>query len=248
VEAPTPSGGLEVPRAHTGIARRARWLAVQAYRPLRQLPFLHRLLRPVAKRIRRWLWERELRALHDILDNSPLAGRCWLWCGLLLGWAREGRPLLHDGDADFGVLAEDLAILEQTVPVLESAGYLVWRRYYNNDGHLTEIAFRRKDENQCDIMVMEPVGDDKLRYFLYGKVDGQFVQHECHIPRQPLVPFNFLSRTWLKHADHDLELRTIYGDWQVPNTAWSYLEDDLSVVQVEPWAEHRMLQSLNGHR
>ena len=37
-----------------------------------------------------------LRLLHDTLERSPLAGRWWMFAGGLLGWAREGNPLLHD--------------------------------------------------------------------------------------------------------------------------------------------------------
>lgn len=233
-------------RARTGAVRWARWLAVQAYKPLRQLPFMHQMLRPLAKRVRRWLWERELRGLNDTLAASPLAGKYWLWAGLLLGWAREGRPLLHDGDADLGVLVDDVPLLEEAIPALERAGYSVWRRYYNNDGKLTEIAFLLKDRTHVDVMIMEPVGDGKLRYFVYGEVGGTFMQLECHIPRQELVPFDFLSRTWLKHADHELELKTIYGEWRVPNKHWSYLEDDLSIVHRERWSEERVNQSLSA--
>ena len=57
----------------------------------------------------------------------------------------------------------------------------------------------------------------------------------AELPRQELVPFEFLGRTWRKAADHDAELTAQYGDWRTPNTAWSYL-DEHTIVSRARWS------------
>src|SRR5688500_4973529 len=73
-------------------------------RALRSVPGFH----SAEKWMRGRLLRRNLRRLHDALEQTPLAGRYWLFGGMLLGWAREGRLLRHDyRDVDFGYEAAD---------------------------------------------------------------------------------------------------------------------------------------------
>jgi hypothetical protein len=61
-------------------------------------------------------------------------------------------------------------------------------------------------------------------------------QVEAFVPEQETVPFSFLGRTWLKPKDHDLELRTVYGSWKVPDPSWSYLDTlDLEARRPSPY-------------
>src|SRR5689334_2771579 len=47
-------------------------------------------------------FEDDLRLLNDVLAATEFGPRYWVWGGMLLGWAREGRLIAHDiGDADF---------------------------------------------------------------------------------------------------------------------------------------------------
>lgn len=237
--------GRRVSGAKHAVVRRVRRWTKKAYQPLVRVPFVHERVRPLAKRVRRRLWEKELRHLHDTLESTALAGKYWVCAGVLLGWAREGRTLLHDADADFAIMAEDLPSLEAAVPQLERAGYVLWRRYYNNAGDLTEMSFKIKDATHFDVMVMRPAGGE-LAHFVYGDLPSGFVECECRIDDQPLVPFDFIGRTWLKHADHERELERMYGQWRVPDPDWSYLEDDLSIVRRQPWDDARVLQSIGA--
>ena len=47
-------------------------------------------LRPLVVAVSRQLVAVEMRRLNDVLEATPMAGRYWVWGGLLLGWAREG--------------------------------------------------------------------------------------------------------------------------------------------------------------
>ena len=65
-----------------------------------------------------------LQLLNDVIAQTALAERYWLWGSVLLGWAREGRLLGHDAaDADFGIFAADEADWLSATPSLASAGF-----------------------------------------------------------------------------------------------------------------------------
>lgn len=172
--------------------------------------------------------------LHDLLEESEMAGRYWIWAGVLLGWAREGRLLNHDRDADIGLLREDFVRLESVTQRLVDAGFEPLYRFRNNDGETTELCFRRGDAT-FEFFVFEPVGT-QLRYYVYGWPPNNLVQAEGRIDHQPLVPFEFLGRTWLRPADAAAELERMYGDWRTPRRDWNYLRDDKAIVNRVPWS------------
>jgi len=45
----------------------------------------------------------------------------------------------------------------------------------------------------------------------------------------------FLERTWLKPADHEVFLTAIYGDWRTPNPDYDYVEDEKSIIAKYEW-------------
>jgi hypothetical protein len=178
---------------------------------------------------------RDLRRINDVLASTDLAGRYWIWSGLLLGWAREGRLLSHDRDADFAVLAEDLPRLLGAVPALRKAGFRPLLKFRNNDGKVTELTFRR-GYAKYDFFLLEPV-EGAFHYFVYGWPPDNLVQLVKQVPAQELVSFDFLGRTWLRTADSESELEAMYGDWRTPRHAWNYLHDGANVVSRVPWVD-----------
>jgi len=48
----------------------------------------------------------DLLRLHDVLADTEISGRNWVWAAMLLGWAREGDLLAHDRDADFALIPQ----------------------------------------------------------------------------------------------------------------------------------------------
>jgi hypothetical protein len=141
---------------------------------------------------------------------------------MLLGWAREKAILSHDTlDADFAVLDQDFHRLVSAVPEIVNAGFKCDRYFVNNNGDVTELTFMRHGAS-FDFFRMFPA-DGRLRYFLYGPTRNGVTEAQASVPEQVMVPFSFLSRTWLKHENHELELRSVYGAWQVPDPSWSYL-------------------------
>jgi hypothetical protein len=165
----------------------------------------------------------DLRDLHDALEATELRGHYWVWGGLLLGWARNGAILPHDSlDADFAVADSDFQRLVSAVPAIIKAGFRCDRRFVNNDGYVTEIAFMRHGASFEFFRMFPEAG--RLRYFMYGLEPDGAIELEAYMPEQVTVPFCFLGRTWLKHEDHELELRSMYGTWEIPDPSWSYMD------------------------
>lgn len=163
----------------------------------------------------------DLRRLHDAIEQTGLDGHYWVWGGLLLGWAREGAILPHDClDADFGVRDEDFHYLADAVPAIIKAGFRCDRRFINNEGYITELTFIRHGARFDFFRLFPEAG--RLRYFLYSLAKN--IELEALVPDQGIVPFSFIGRTWLRHEDHEAELRTMYGSWEVPDPSWSYME------------------------
>lgn len=173
--------------------------------------------------------------MRDVLESGPLAGRWWVWGGLLLGWTREGDILSHDyNDADFAFDAADRDRFLAAAADLIRAGFAPLFEYRNNAGDVTENCFfRRGAKFEFFAMVRD---EDRLHYWEYkgDHVDGP-LEMEAVLSAQALVPFDFLGRTWLKHADHEAELTAIYGPWQIPDPTWSFL-NERSIVARRRWS------------
>jgi hypothetical protein len=176
------------------------------------------------------MFEANLRLLHDVLERSPLRGRYWVLGGMLLGWAREGRILSHDSaDADFGFLSRDA--LEQAIPGLFAAGFRPLYKWIANSGEPVEWSLQ-KDSAKFEFFLHVPI-DSLLECRFFGWQHGARHEYASRVPAQELVPFEFLQRTWLKPADHDLYLTTVYGDWRTPRPEHDYTRDDRSIVSSE---------------
>lgn len=165
----------------------------------------------------------DLRYLHDTLERTELNSHYWVWCGLLLGWAREDAILAHDSmDGDFAVDDRDFHLLVRSVPALAQAGFSPNRCFVNNDGVITELTFTRHGAH-FDFFRMFPEGDE-FHYFMYSIRWNKILEFEACVPKQAKAPFSFLGRTWLKQEDHERELQAMYGSWQIPDPTWSYLD------------------------
>jgi len=178
----------------------------------------------------------DLRDLNDALKHTGLDGHYWVWSGLLLGWARDGAVLPHDClDADFAVTDRDFHRLVEAVPAIVRAGFRCDRRFVNSAGQVTELTFLRHGA-RFEFFRMFPDGG-RLRYYMYSIKLKEITEVVAFVPEQETVPFSFLGRTWLKPKDHALELRSVYGSWEVPDPSWSYLDTpDLEARRVSPYS------------
>lgn len=197
-------------------------------------------LRAVVMRVRverrRRQFAADLRRLNDALAGSPLDGRWWVFGGMLLGWAREGRLLDHDLiDADFAYRDEDHERFLAAVPTLVAAGFEPLHRYVSNDGLVTIHRFVR-GRGRFEFFRLVPV-EGGLRFWMH---DGREppTEYAGDLTDQCVSPFRFLGRTWLKSEDHEAELAAMYGDWRTPDPGFDY-PDEPCIVSAEPWRELR---------
>lgn len=142
--------------------------------------------------------------------------------------------MAHDAhDADFAVLAEDMARVEACVPALRAAGFEPLYRFPGADAPATEYSFTRGGR-KFEFFRMDR-RDDRFRFHNYAQHgDRGPVMNVCEIPAQPREEISFLDRTWLKVRDHEAELTANYGDWRTPDPDWDYL-DSPCIVATEPW-------------
>jgi hypothetical protein len=171
-----------------------------------------------------------LRRLADALRGTPLDGRYWMVGGLLLGWARAGRPLASDlQDADFAYFDEDHDRFLASVPALVKAGLAPRHRFSSAGGRYVEHRFSRGGV-QFDFFRMTRVGD-RWRYSMF-EIGDEPTELVAEVPAQSHVGFRFLGRDWRKVADHDLALRTIYGDWRTDRPGWRFTSDRAIVERI----------------
>jgi hypothetical protein len=185
----------------------------------------------VCKLTQRGVLERNLMLLHDTLEESPLAGRFWVWGGVLLGWAREGRLLPHDTDVDLAIFRKDIERFRSSVGLLEAAGFALSRAFVNNLGEITEYVFV-KDYIKLEFFVTEERGNE-IDYWIYYPPEK--LEMHGRVPAVKLSPMRLVDRTWLKPEDHEAHLEAVYGDWRTSRSDYWYVRDEKSIVSRYAW-------------
>ncbi|NNN19249.1 MAG: hypothetical protein HKL84_05275 [Acidimicrobiaceae bacterium] len=208
-----------------------------------------------------------LALLNRAIASTQFEGHYWIFGGLLLGWAREGAILKNDyRDADFAFMAHDRDLFIEALGPLFEAGFRPFHRWRNNEGRSTEWVLER-DGARFEFFEFSPV--DKLtepkpqlhglpmfRHYGYFPRDcswnealanpgNSIEQVEVHLPYQERTEFRFLDSTWLKVADHELELDSLYGQrWRADrevfyDTPWMTSRDSPAVYSRELWRINR---------
>lgn len=179
----------------------------------------------------RYRYRRNLRLVNDALGRTRFADRYWITFGLLLGWARDRRPIPWDfRDADFAFADSDQELFPKVaVPALLAAGFELLAERTNNAGVTTEYVFY-KDKARFEFWVMF-ADEEGIHYFNYGERRGIECEMLCRLPAHGVEPIDYLGRTWLKPCSHEEYLARVYGDWRVPKPDYDYAEDDENVVE-----------------
>jgi hypothetical protein len=174
---------------------------------------------------------RSLMKLNEVLAHTPLAGRYWVWGGMLLGWAREGRLLAGDCDVDFGLFREDLPNFWQSAGIVEKAGFRLNRALTNSSGELTEFIFLRR-YLKYEFFVVDRL-PEAYQYWTY--YPPKRLEMRCSIPAFKLAPFELFDRIWPKPEDHDVHLTAVYGNWRLPDPDYWYVDNERSIVERTEW-------------
>ena len=210
------------------VSRRAAYAPLVARIPTR-IPGLASIDQFARSRV----FVRDLQCLNDVLSLTPASNSYWVWAGMLLGWAREGRVLRHDlHDADFAYAEADEHLMLQGIDALVEAGFQRGFSFRNNAGVLTEHTLVRHGAKFEFFRMTSDASE--WEYQMYGSEQHLQVQLTARLSRQSLVPFEFVDRTWLKPTDHASELTALYGNWMVPDPGWNYLNTG-GVIKREEW-------------
>jgi hypothetical protein len=179
--------------------------------------------------------ERGLIHLHDLLAQTPLAGKYWIVLGLLLGCIRDGEPMRWDTDADFGFLEEHLDEFLAAVRVLESKGFRLRPVPVNNDGTMTKWALKYQGVKYEFYLFRRING--KLRWYYHSRNPALEVVNE--VDAHELDEIELYGRRWLKPANHEDYLKSLYGDWRTPDPHYRYWRDCQASVARHPWTGRR---------
>jgi cytidyltransferase-like protein len=211
---------------------RIREMSAPAPASLRSITrdFIRRRLPRVDRAMKRRVLVSGLQRLADALHGTPLDGHYWIVGGLLLGWAREGRPLASDlQDADFAYLDEDHERFLASVSAIVGAGLMPKHRFSSADGRYVMHRFLHRGA-KFEFFRLTP-SLDRWRYSMPVQGDEP-TELVAEVPAQSHVSFRFVGRTWRKVVDHELALRCIYGDWRTDRPEWSFTSDRAIVDRI----------------
>ncbi len=171
--------------------------------------------------------------LHDVLADSPIHGKYWLCGGLVLGYVRQGGMLPHDMDIDFHYWRSDREKLETSLDLLLKSGFKIHACWKNNSGEITEYALKYKTVIKFDFLEVNRV-NNKMQWYCYG--GGPIIQQIRYaVPVHDLEKIELYEREWLKPADHELYLTSMYGDWRTPNPKYRFYEDCQAIIEKTVW-------------
>ena len=200
-------------------------LALERFAPTRALVGAYRAVRErlLVRRCRRAMRRFGLAVIGEVQCLLDGAGHeVFLSSGTLLGFVREGRPLPHDYDLDFGLTAD--TDLEAVLTLLLSHGF-GFRWAFELEGRITELALERHGLN-LDFFVYERDGEGSCAYSHVaagGDDPAAMTARRWHYPRP--TPLGRLTACGLVlNVPHDCEahLAANYGDWRRPDPHWNY--------------------------
>ena len=179
--------------------------------------------------------QRGIERLHDILADTPLRDRYWLFLGLLLGCIRDGGPIPWDRDADFAFLDRDLPAFLEALATLRRHGYELRPMQVNNDGRTTKWALRREGF-KYEFFQVDQRGD-RFRWHYHRRNPPTEIVNE--VPAHGFARFQLYGRSFLVPEDADGQLTLLYGNWRQPDPGYLYWRDCKAIVSSEPWRHPR---------
>ena len=185
---------------------------------------------PLGERRRRVLVQ-----LHDVLAGTPFHDRYWIFLGLMLGCVREGGPLAHDRDSDFGFLDRDLPDFLAALPVLRRNGFELRPLQVNNDRRTTKWALKREGY-KVEFFQLDRHGG-KFRWHYHRRHPPMEIVNE--VPAHGLARFELYGRQFMIPDNAEEQLALLYGNWRRPDPQYVYWRDCRATVERNPWSGER---------
>lgn len=149
--------------------------------------------------------------LHDIFEDNSI--EYWLYSGTLLGFIRDGGPIVGDSDIDLGFWKKDMLSIEKAVvdngfiKIHEfSIDGIIYEQRYEHEGVGIDFFYFSKDDNieytyqfNKKIITFYPVKEEHFNNEFSNIVERNFSGHVYKIPN-----------------DYERILENTYGEWRVP--------------------------------
>jgi len=158
-----------------------------------------------------WVMQRNLINFKKIMDKNDIPFVAIF--GTLLGFVREGKPVITSKDADFFCYAKDHYKMKSVINSLKSYGFHIVDR---NDSPLGDHHIIRGGE-KIEIWWFQKINkewvyDDRVRY------EAKYFDN--------LQTIKVLGKDWLIPDFAEENLLITYGeDWEIPNPKATYILD-----------------------
>ena len=178
---------------------------------------------------------RGLMRLHDLLAETDFHGRYWMIMSLLLGCIRDGAPIAHDRDTDFGFLDEDLPKFEAALGRLREHGFELRPPQVNNDGRTTKWTLRYQAV-KYEFFQFERHGD-RLRWYYHRRQPS--IETVNEVPAHGLRTVELYGALWQAPDRAEEILTHVYGDWRTPSRDFVQWRDSGAIVDRYAWTGER---------
>ncbi len=149
--------------------------------------------------------------LHSIFEDKSI--RYWLYAGTLLGFIRDGGPIIGDPDIDLGFWKKDMLLIEKAVV---DNGFIKIHEF-SFDGIIYE---QRYEYGGVGIDFFYFCRDDDIEYTYQfnRKVTSFYPVKEEHFDNEfsNIVERNFSGHVYKIPNDYERILENTYGEWRVP--------------------------------
>jgi len=149
--------------------------------------------------------------LHSIFEAKSI--EYWLFAGTLLGFIRDGGPIIGDPDIDLGFWKKDMLLIEKAVV---DKGFIKIHEF-SFDGTIYE---QRYEYGGVGIDFFYFCKDDEIEYTYQfnRKVTSFYPVKEEHFDNEfsNIVEKNFSGHVYKIPNDYERILENTYGEWRVP--------------------------------
>ncbi len=162
--------------------------------------------------------------LNKILDTLNVV--YFIDFGTLLGIIRDNKIMDHDLDMDIGIIPDDFST-EEIRKTLESAGFILWKQYFNGNKILEESYLYKGVK--FDINYYEQTKNNSKVWLFYRKPGVQYKEGIRNIVEMTYSKITGTKKIKVKNIvvsvplDSEKLLEEKYGkNWRIPDKNWIY--------------------------
>ena len=154
---------------------------------------------------------KSLDLLHGIFEKNLI--EYWLYAGTLLGFIRDGGPIVGDADIDLGFWGGDLTKVEKLVV---EKGFVKIHEFSVN-GKIYEQRYEYKGVG-IDFFYFDTEGQVEYTYQFNRKITSWYPVKEEHHANEfsNIISFDFSGHVYKIPSEYEKVLENTYGEWRIP--------------------------------